>query len=61
MNDYRKKTEAELRYIIKDAAEAAKCSRSLEDYKAEGKYLDQVNDACTELYRRQKNAHKTTD
>ena len=61
MNDYHKKTEAELRYIIEDAAEAAKCAQSLEDFNAERKYLDQVNDACTELYRRRKNVCKTTD
>ena len=48
---YSNKTAAELRYIIKDASEAALCMRSF-DSKAEGKYLDQVNDACTELHRR---------
>ena len=51
MNDYRKKSEAELRYIIKDAGEAAQAMRGM-DYRAECKYLDQVNDACTELSRR---------
>lgn len=45
---YWSKTEAELRYIIRDAGEAARNMRGL-DAKAEGKYLDQVNDACTVL------------
>jgi hypothetical protein len=51
-NPYRNKTEAALRYIIKDAAEAAQCMKSIGNYAAECKYLDQVNDASTELYRR---------
>jgi hypothetical protein len=51
MNDYRTKTDAELQYIAKDAAEAAKCMQGF-DTKAEAKYLDQVNDACTEMHRR---------
>ena len=50
-NDYRKKSEAELRYIIKDASEAARNMRDV-DFSAECKYLDQVNDACTELNKR---------
>lgn len=45
---YWSKTEAELRYIIRDAGEAARAMRDI-DAKAEGKYLDQVNDACTVL------------
>ena len=45
---YHKKTDNELRYIIKDAGEAAKAMRGM-DSKAEGKYLDQVNDASTVL------------
>lgn len=45
---YHAKTEAELRYISKDAAEAARNMRGVND-KAEGKYLDQVNDAQTVL------------
>ena len=49
---YHKKNDAELRYIIKDAGEAAKAMRG-HDKKAEAKYLDQVNDASTVLnYRR---------
>ena len=49
------KTEAELRFIIKDAGEAAQAMKGM-DAKAEAKYLDQVNDACTELYRRKERA-----
>lgn len=45
---YAKKTEVELRYIIKDAAEAAVAMRGVSD-DAERKYLDQVNDATTVL------------
>lgn len=51
MNDYRNKTNAELQFIIKDAAEAAEAMRGWND-QAECKYLDQMNDAVTELYRR---------
>lgn len=54
---YHGKTDAELRYIIKDAGEAARASRGLTSYNpnsgkredTEGKYLDQVNDASTVL------------
>jgi len=51
MTRYSQKTEAELLYIIKDAGEAARAMKGINE-KAEGKYLDQVNDACTELYAR---------
>jgi hypothetical protein len=51
MNDYSNKTEAQLKYILKDANEAALNMRGF-DYKAECKYLDQINDAASELYRR---------
>lgn len=54
MNDYSKKTYAELYYIQKDAHEAAQCAQSLGNYVAECKYLDQVNDASTELFKRSK-------
>jgi len=54
VNDYSKKTIAELEYIQRDASEAAKCAQALGDSKAEYKYLDQVNDASTELYKRRK-------
>jgi hypothetical protein len=53
MNPYREKTNGELAYIIRDAGEAAYCMKGL-DAVAEAKYLDQVNDATTELYRRLK-------
>jgi hypothetical protein len=44
--------EAELRYVIKDAGEAAQAMRD-HDSRAANKYADQVNDACTVLaYRR---------
>lgn len=52
MSRYRTKTDAELRYIVRDAGEAARAMRDV-DQAAEAKYLDQVNDACSELYRRQ--------
>ena len=45
---YHKKSDAALRYIIKDAGDAAKAMRG-HDKKAEAKYLDQVNDASTVL------------
>lgn len=49
---YHAKSDAELLYIIKDAGEAAKAMRG-HDERAEAKYLDQVNDACTVMnYRR---------
>jgi hypothetical protein len=50
-NDYWDKTEAQLRYIIKDAGEAAQAVKGLDD-RAECKYLDQLNDACTVLHYR---------
>lgn len=56
-NRYSNKSPAELHYIIKDAGEAARNMRGL-DSAAECKYLDQVNDAATELYRRQQAAKK---
>lgn len=52
---YHKKSDAELLYIAYDAALAATAMRGF-DAKAEGKYLDQVNDARTVLYFR-----KTTE
>ena len=48
---YAMKSAAELEYIRKDAKEAAECMKGF-DPVAEAKYLDQVNDACTVLYRR---------
>jgi hypothetical protein len=52
MNRYANKTIAELLYIQRDAYEAAQCAKELGNYAAECKYLDEVNDASTELYRR---------
>jgi ribosomal protein L22 len=49
------KTNDELRYIMKDAREAADAVRN-HDVAAECKYLDQVNDAATILYRRERAA-----
>jgi hypothetical protein len=51
MNSYRTKTDAELNFIMKDASEAAQNMRGF-DPVAEAKYLDQINDAATELARR---------
>jgi len=48
---YHKKSEAELNYIIKDAGQAAHANKG---GSAEGKYLDQMNDAATVLYYRKK-------
>lgn len=48
---YRQKTEAELRYIQRDANEAAQAMKGWNP-QAEAKYLDQVNDASTVLYQR---------
>lgn len=45
---YHDKNDAELRFIVKDAHEAA-CAVRSHDARAEAKYLDQINDACTIL------------
>jgi hypothetical protein len=55
MNRYSAKTNEELRYILKDAREAANNMRGF-DPKAEAKYLDEINDAASELARRMKRA-----
>jgi hypothetical protein len=52
VNDYKRKTKEQLRYIIDDATLAAQAMQSMQNSVAEGKYRDQVNDACSELYRR---------
>ena len=54
-NDFTTKTNEELRFIMKDAGEAAKNMRAMGSSE-ECKYLDQVNDAATELGRRMKRA-----
>ncbi|MBP8176284.1 MAG: hypothetical protein KAX77_00845 [Xanthomonadales bacterium] len=51
MNTLRTKTDAELLYIARDAREAAEAMKGWNP-QAEAKYLDQMNDACTEMYRR---------
>ena len=45
---YWKKSDLELSFIISDAGKAAKNMKGF-NAKAEGKYLDQVSDACTVL------------
>jgi len=54
---YHDKTDAELRYIVKDAGEAARSMKGMNE-KAEGKYLDQVNDASSILHARTKDGRK---
>lgn len=49
---YSQKPDDELKFIIKDATEAAEAMRSIGNYQAECKYLDQVNDCATTLYNR---------
>ena len=51
LDNYRKKTDAELLYIIKDAGEAAQAMRGVSE-RSEMKYLDQVNDASTVMHER---------
>lgn len=58
-NPYRSKTDAELQYIMTDANEAAVAMHSLGNDQAEAKYLDQVNHASSELYRRRQAAAKS--
>ena len=53
-HEYHKKSDAELRYILKDAGTAAKAMKD-HSPRAESKYLDQVNDASTVLSFRQRN------
>jgi len=50
-NGYWKKSADELRFIVKDAGEAARVMRD-HDNAAESKYLEQVCDACTVLNHR---------
>jgi hypothetical protein len=56
---YHTMSDAELRYIRKDAGEAAKNMRGMDD-KAEGKYLDQINDADTVLGYRKRGGQKAS-
>ena len=48
-HDYHSKTNDELQFIQRDASAAAKNMQGMGNDKAEGKYLDQVNDASTVL------------
>ena len=57
LEEYAGKTDAQLRYIIKDAGAAAVAQRGMQ---SEMKYLDQVNDANTVLYRRSKGLNEVT-
>jgi hypothetical protein len=52
----RTKTTPQLEFIIKDAQEAALAMRGVNEA-AEKKYLDQINDATTELNRRRASSH----
>ena len=54
---YHNLSDAALRYVIKDAGEAALAVRHY-DYAAECKYLDQVNDASTVLAHRRRAVDK---
>ena len=51
---YHTKTNDELNFIAKDASAAAKNMQGMGNAQAEGKYLDQVNDASTVLGYRQR-------
>ena len=51
---YHGKTNAELQFIQRDASAAAKNMQGMGNAPAEGKYLDQVNDASTVLGFRQR-------
>lgn len=50
---YHAKTDAELLYIIRDAGEAGEAMRGY-DARAESKYADQRNDACSILSARRR-------
>jgi hypothetical protein len=52
-NDYSRKLDAELDYIIVDAGDALHIAEQNGDQACISKYADQVNDACTERYRRE--------
>jgi len=58
---YHEKSDDQLRYIQRDAHEAAQAMRGVNP-QAENKYLDQVNDASTVLhYRNQNGITKSED
>jgi hypothetical protein len=54
---YHKLTDAELKYIAKDAHEAAEAVHG-HDATAEAKYLDQMNDVATVLFYRARLARR---
>lgn len=58
LNAYGLKSDAELHGLMADAHEAAVNMRAIGDSVAECKYLDQINDACTVLERRRRQALK---
>lgn len=66
---YHKKTDAELRYIIKDASEAEQATRGMSMYNPNsgkredtaGKYSDQVNDAASVLAYRDRGGARDGD
>lgn len=49
---YHNYTNDMLKFVIKDAGEAAKCAKELGNADAESKYLDHINNASTILYYR---------
>jgi hypothetical protein len=49
--NYFSKSDDELRFILRDASEAADCARGFDD-RAESKYLEQIDDATTVLAQR---------
>lgn len=51
---YANKTTAELEFIKQDAFEAAQFAKAMGNVEAELCYLDEVNNASTELYKRLK-------
>lgn len=51
---YHAKSDAELRYIMRDASEARANMQGIGNSQAENKYADQVNDAATVLGYRQR-------
>ena len=55
-NDYSNRTDAELFFIMADASKAAGFAAEIGNDASECKYLDQVNDANTELNRRRRDA-----
>ena len=56
---YHTLTDDSLHFIIKDAGEAAVLAKGMQNLDAEGKYLDQMNDARTVLfYRRTRDARR---